>query len=108
MHNNWAEDRIYQRACQGLAREGVEVHLVFTRPDELPKEEGVHFHWIDKREGWKRRWFSSIQAVNLAVNVKADIYHFHDPDLLPHIIKIKKMNMKITIMTILVTIPIPH
>jgi len=90
MHNNWAEDRIYQRACQGLAREGVEVHLVFTRPDELPKEEGVHFHWIDKREGWKRRWFSSIQAVNIAINVKADIYHFHDPDLLPHIMKIKK------------------
>jgi len=90
MHNNWADDRIYERACQGLAREGFDVHLVFTRPDVLPKEEGVRFHWIDKREGWKRRWFSSIQAVNLAIKVKADIYQFHDPDLLPHIMRIKK------------------
>lgn len=84
------DDRIYQRACLGLKREGLEVHLVITLPDELPKNEGVHFHWIKPRSGWKRRWFSSKEAVGKAIEVNADIYHFHDPDLLPHILKIKK------------------
>ncbi|MFA5619181.1 MAG: glycosyltransferase family 4 protein [Weeksellaceae bacterium] len=84
------DDRIYQRACLGLKREGLEVHLVITLPDELPKNEGVHFHWLKKRTGWKRRWFSSKEAVDKAIEVNADIYHFHDPDLLPHILKIKK------------------
>lgn len=90
MHNNWADDRIYERACLGLKREGLDVHLVFTKPDVIPPGEGVHFHWIKKRKGWKRRWLSSKEAVSKAIEIKADIYHFHDPDLLPHILKIKK------------------
>lgn len=90
MHNNWADDRIYERACQGLNNEGFDVHLVFTRPDNVPQEEGVLFHWIKPRTGFKRRWFSSIEAVDKAIAINADIYHFHDPDLLPHISKIKK------------------
>lgn len=84
------DDRIYQRACLGLVREGLEVHLVIQYPDELPKDEGVHFHWLKKRDGWKRRWFSSKEAVDKAIEINADIYQFHDPDLLPHILKIKK------------------
>jgi len=88
MHD-WNDDRIYQRACLGLAREGLEVHLVATRPKELPVNTEVNFHWIKQRIGWKRRWYSSKEAIEKAIRVKADIYHFHDPDLLPHIVKLK-------------------
>jgi glycosyltransferase involved in cell wall biosynthesis len=87
MHD-WDDDRIYQRACMGLSREGFDVHLVATRPDEEPVST-VKFHWVEKREGWRRRWYSSLEAVNKAIEVEADIYHFHDPDLLPHVSKIK-------------------
>ena len=82
--------RIYQRACIGLVRLGHEVHFVVSKHNETIKNEGVEFHWIKNRQGWRRRWFSSIDAVNLAISVKADIYHFHDPDLLPHILKNKR------------------
>lgn len=84
------DDRIYQRACLGLFRLGHEVHYVVTQPDENPQFEGVHFHWIKQRTGWQRRWFSSKDAINIAIRLRADIYQFHDPDLLPHILKIKK------------------
>lgn len=89
MHS-WDDDRIYQRACLGLARDGHEVHLVTTKPKQLPVKHQVIFHWVKPRSGWKRRWFSSKEAVEKAITVNAEIYHFHDPDLLPHILKIKK------------------
>ena len=88
MHN-WDDDRIYQRACLGLANAGHKVHLVVTQPDKSPTESLVRFHWLKLRKGWKRRWYSSREAVDNAIEIKADIYHFHDPELLPHIIKLK-------------------
>lgn len=90
MHS-WDDDRIYQRACLGLARkEDTEVHLIATLPDILPNKSSITFHWITPRTGLKRRWLSSREAIRKAIDVKADIYHFHDPDLLPHILSIKK------------------
>jgi len=89
MHD-FHDARIYQRACVGLVRLGHEVHFVVSRHNEAIQNEGVEFHWIKNRQGWRRRWFSSIDAVNIAIGLNADIYHFHDPDLLPHILKIKR------------------
>lgn len=90
MHD-WDDDRIYQRACLGLAQKGHEVHLVATMPQEdLPLQEKINFHWLRYRQGWKRRWKSSREAIRKAIDVNADIYHFHDPDLLPHIKLLKK------------------
>lgn len=89
MHS-WDDDRIYQRACLGLAREGNEVHLIATQPNKPPNSRQVKFHWISPRSGWRRRWYSSKEAIEKAIAIKADIYHFHDPDLLPHALRIKK------------------
>ena len=89
MHD-WDDDRIYQRACLGLAQLNHEVHLVAQRNDKQPENSPVHFHWITPRTGGRRRILSSKEAVKLAITVGADIYHFHDPDLLPHVVKIKK------------------
>jgi len=89
MHQ-WDDDRIYQRACLGLARNGHDVHLVATKPQEKVGESPVSFHWVPKRGGWKRRWYSSKYAIQLATRINAEVYHFHDPDLLPHVSKLKK------------------
>lgn len=89
MHD-WDDDRIYQRACIGLTREGHEVYLVATEPTQTPKEESVRFKWIKRRSGWRRRWFSSREAIEKATETNADVYHFHDPDLLPHVLRLKK------------------
>ena len=89
MHD-WDDDRIYQRACLGLARESIKVFLIATKPNILPTDSPIHFKWIKARSGIKRRWYSSKDCVAKAIALQADIYHFHDPDLLPHILRIKQ------------------
>jgi glycosyltransferase involved in cell wall biosynthesis len=81
MHD-WDDDRIFQRACIGLAREGHKVTLI-AHFDGSSIVDGVNIVGIQKRKGVARRIFSSIEAVLIARKIDADIYHFHDPDLLP-------------------------
>jgi glycosyltransferase involved in cell wall biosynthesis len=81
--HNWDDDRIYQRACIGLHREGMEIHLIATYTGENPNNYGVIFHWLKPRNGWRSRIFSSIEAYQISTKIDADVFHFHDPDLLP-------------------------
>lgn len=76
------DDRIYQRACLGLARAGHEVVLVATEGAGI-MDSDITVVPVKKRSGLRRRVFSSIEAVLKARRLSADIYHFHDPDLLP-------------------------
>ncbi len=41
---------------------------------------------------WKRMIFGTYHVYKLALKEDADIYHFHDPELLPFAIKLKKKN----------------
>ena len=92
MHD-WDDDRIFQRACAGLARKGFEVHLVaMAGPDQEIAEFqklGVTVHLVPRLQGVSRRWKGSRAVVKLAASLNADIYQFHDPDLLPHINPLK-------------------
>ncbi len=76
------DDRIFQRACFGLTKIGCKVTYLVTNP----KSEtilGVDIVALTPRIGWKRRLFSSYEAYRKGRKIPADIYHFHDPDLLP-------------------------
>ncbi len=81
MHE-WNDDRIYERACRMLVRLGHQVTLIATA-DEDRDENGVQLLSIRQRSGWKRRVFSSREAYQRALALDADIFHFHDPDLMP-------------------------
>ncbi len=75
------DDRIYQRACLGLAREGHEVVLI---AEGAPGKalEGVAHRPLTPRRGLRRRVFSAWEAYRLARREDADVFHFHDPELL--------------------------
>jgi len=78
------DDRIFQRACVGLAKEGVDIGLIAQYESNEPISiEGINIYPLKVRKGLKRRVLSSFQATRIAFNNKADIYHFHDPDLIP-------------------------
>ena len=94
MHD-WDDDRIYQRACIGSLREGLEIHLIATYPAVKSMEVGVKFHWLKQRQGWRRRIFSPIEAYKLALVINADIFHFHDPDLLPWMLLLSYKGKKV-------------
>lgn len=95
MHD-WKDDRIYERACNGLARLGHKIQLVASPEmshyvsyqgrvgnESFTRINDVDVHWIRQRRGIRRRVFGSLEATRKAMALKPDIIHFHDPDLLP-------------------------
>jgi len=76
--------RILDRQIMSLARHGYCVTL-FGRGDEPPFDlPGVHVHPVfPSMRRLPRRLAAIVQLTWHALRTKADIYHFHDPDLLP-------------------------
>lgn len=76
--------RIFYKECCSLAKEGYEVHLVVPEsPNGLIN--GVHLHNVPISTGGRlSRMTKTVYSVfRVAVSIEADLYHFHDPELLP-------------------------
>lgn len=76
------DDRIFHKECRTLAEKGYEVTLVVTH-DKKEKIQGVNIEPLPDKNGRFYRVFNkSYLAYKKAKSVKADIYHFHDPELI--------------------------
>ncbi|MBD2297076.1 glycosyltransferase family 4 protein [Nostoc sp. FACHB-190] len=89
--------RIFYKECQTLAKAGYEVHLLVPNP---PAEqlEGVCFHAIDKVTNHPRLiriWRRLSSAYKIAKSLQADVYHFHDPELIPVGIFLQRLGAKV-------------
>jgi glycosyltransferase involved in cell wall biosynthesis len=83
------DQRIFHRECWSLARAGFEVHLAVEL--DLPEQVlgGVHLHslapvrrrTLGLRLGDRLRRL--VRAAALARRLRADVYHLHDPELIP-------------------------
>jgi len=83
MHQ-WYDDRIYERACRMLVRLGHRVTLIATAGNGIDAVTEMRVVALRERpHGLIRRVRSSWDALREARKLEADIYHFHDPDLLP-------------------------
>ena len=85
------DTRIFQKECISLAeRGGLEVFLV--APGKSRREKGVTVIGVgDKPENRLKRMTTFTHEVyKAAVSVNAELYHFHDPELLPIGMKLKK------------------
>lgn len=85
--------RIFHKQCLSLYKNGYSVNLIVAdgQGDEL--KNGVNIIDVGKIEGRiKRILFSSYKVYKKALLLKADIYHFHDPELLPYgyLLQLKK------------------
>jgi len=96
MHE-WDDDRIFQRACKGLSAEGIDVDLIATSGESPDAGEmgAIRFIPLARREGLRRRFLSSFEAYRLALSTPADIFHFHDPDLLPFMWRLKARGRRV-------------
>jgi glycosyltransferase involved in cell wall biosynthesis len=75
--------RIFQKECKSLAENNIETHIVAQGEESLRKK-GVHIHSVEEEEGKYSRIFQVCPHVyRKARNLDADIYHIHDPELLP-------------------------
>ena len=82
--------RVFVKECVTLASNGFEVY--FVAPGTSREDQGVKVVGIgDVPEGrLKRMTGFSKMAYKSALDLNCDIYHFHDPELLPYGLKLKK------------------
>lgn len=85
--------RIFHKECVSLARAGYETHLVITAtPADARKAaaEGVILHPMPARGGRLARMCKQAWCCySMARSLDADIYHFHDPELIPYGVLLK-------------------
>lgn len=78
------DPRIYFKQCMSLHQNGYEVTLI-AQQDEQQKTDDTIIHHIPLKtykNRWKRMLFGTFDAYRKAKRQKADIYVFHDPELL--------------------------
>lgn len=82
--------RIFTKECTTLARAGFETYLV-ERGNSYNKN-GVHIIGVGNFSGnrFQRIYKFSKIIYEAALNINADIYQIHDPELLPYALKLKK------------------
>lgn len=88
--------RVFLKECRSLAARGHEVVLVVAdgRGDEV--RDGVSIADVGRSKGRLDRMFKATRRVlNKAVALDADIYHLHDPELLPVGLKLKRRGKKV-------------
>lgn len=86
---------MFQRSCVSLAGAGYETYLVAK--GESREEKGVHVIGVgDPPAGRLKRMLTFSKTIyRAALAVDADLYHIHDPELLPYALKLKRMGKKV-------------
>jgi glycosyltransferase involved in cell wall biosynthesis len=78
------DTRIYVKECSTLANANYEIHLVAPNsPNEVIGK--IHLHSIPKirNNRLKRMTKTAWSIYRQALEINADVYHFHDPELIP-------------------------
>lgn len=77
------DPRIFLKECASLARAGYAVSLVVPHTESSVRN-GVRIVPIRRQESRRDRFlYSGLNALKAAWSTKAQVYHLHDPDLLP-------------------------
>lgn len=88
--------RIFLKECVSLKEKGYEVHLI-APGIPAQNERGIFLHGVAKPQGSRlsRMVNTSKLIYHMALSIDADIYHFHDPELLPIGLLLKKRGKKV-------------
>ena len=89
------DDRIFLKECVSLAKAGYDTYLVAYGESNTVSD--VKIVGIGEREDSRinRVLRGAKRIYEEAVRVDADIYQFHDPELLPYGIKLKKLGKRV-------------
>lgn len=82
--------RIFKKECKSLVRTGYDTYLVAM--GESREESGVHIVGLGEapKSRIKRMSAFTKRIYDRAMKIDAEIYHLHDPELLPYALKMKK------------------
>lgn len=88
--------RIFLKECITLVEAGYEVYLIVAdgQGDEI--KSGVNILDVGSSRGrLDRMWNTTRRIYVKALSIQADLYHFHDPELIPIGLKLKRHNSKV-------------
>ena len=82
--HNPKDVRIYYKECISIANGGYDTHLIAPGASEN-KRGKIKFHGVESKYNnrVKRMLFTVAQVYKRALQLKGDLYHFHDPELIP-------------------------
>lgn len=88
--------RIFHKECKSLAKAGYDVSLIVAGASN-ESVDGVKIIGVPIKSSsrWKRIFETTKKVYHKALEIDADIYHFHDPELLPFGLKLKKKGKKV-------------
>lgn len=91
-----SDGRIFLKECVSLSKAGYDVYLIAPNAIEEVKKE-VHIIGVNfEKEGRLNRMLLLTKKIyEKALSIDADIYHFHDPELLYYALKLKKKGKKV-------------
>lgn len=93
LHSRY-DTRVFHKECVSLAKAGYEVHYIVA--DGKGKEfiDGVHIDSVvlSPHNKVERVLKGGRAIIDKVMSLNADVYHIHDPELLPVAIKLKKQN----------------
>lgn len=91
-----ADTRIFLKECRSLASHGYFVSLVVADGKGNEESNGVSIQDVGASKGRMDRMFNSSRRVfQKALELDADLYHLHDPELIPIGLKLKKCGKKV-------------
>ena len=90
------DGRIFEKECISLQKEGFEVVLIVNDDKDNEKKNNVDIISVNCPLGSKIKRLKAIKALyEKALEVNAELYHLHEPDLLMFARKLKKKGKKV-------------
>jgi len=81
--HNLDDARVFHKECRTLAEAGYEVHLIASAGKlARPPENGIIFHPLKTCQSRLERMGRRNKVADMAAQIKADLYHVHEPELL--------------------------
>lgn len=87
------DTRIFHKECTSLSKK-YEVYLVASNVESHVKD-GIHIIGVKMPPHGIRKMLTTKPVIEAARSVDADIYHFHDPELMRAGLKLKKSGKKV-------------
>ena len=90
------DTRIFIKMCSSLAQKNYDVSLVVADGKTNETKNNVNIYDVGKLDGRINRILKTTQNVyKKALELNADLYHIHDPELIPIGLKLKKKGKKV-------------